>query len=364
MPTADGRVATPRASRYLVQLCRHADRMSGHQHLSGHVRHGADSPQVRHSEWTDADGVLELDRGRCTLHVTPDALLVHIDAPEDETLRRIQDLITARLEGFGRRDGLQVQWHHPPSAPPDDGAPAAPDAPVTPQVVLRAGRRHLPQVAGGHHHQLPRRRAVDGPADIGRGGGDLTAAAGAEACLHRDELLRVEQGGQPRAVDLHGRGQEQVLRQGIGGDGIRQDIADHPVQHLGLRLPQLGQGRRRGRGHGQSRHILQEAPRQGPQPRISGQGGAVQRRHAVLPRALDLFCGDDLGGGKLCGQFGLETAQPGQETQVGGQMAVPCQNREAFRPLPEQGHRIRHDGERWLEHAPDHRRIGLKAMKS
>lgn len=146
MPTADGRVATPRASRYLVQLCRHADRMSGHQHLSGHVRHGADSPQVRHSEWTDADGVLELDRGRCTLHVTPDALLVHIDAPEDETLRRIQDLITARLEGFGRRDGLQVQWHHPPSAPPDDGAPAAPDAPVTPQVVLRAGRRHLPVV--------------------------------------------------------------------------------------------------------------------------------------------------------------------------------------------------------------------------
>ena len=146
MPTADGRVTTPRAGRYLVQLCRHADRMRTHRHLRVHAPHETGSPQVRHSEWTDDAGVLQLDRGRCTLHATHDALHVHVDAPDDETLLQVRALLTARIEGIGRRDGLQVEWRDPPSGPPDDDEPAEPALPVPSGAVRRAGRRHLPVV--------------------------------------------------------------------------------------------------------------------------------------------------------------------------------------------------------------------------
>lgn len=85
MPTADGVVATPRARRYLAQLCRHADRV--HARPSHRPLHGADAPHVRHVEWTDTDGLVRLDAGVCTLRATPDALLLHLDAADDDALR-------------------------------------------------------------------------------------------------------------------------------------------------------------------------------------------------------------------------------------------------------------------------------------
>lgn len=135
MPTADGRVATPRARRYLFQLCRHARRMPSHPAHGGRPHHAAGAPAIHHVEWTDTEGLLRLDSGVCSLHANPDALLLHVEAVDDPALRRIRHLLTTRLEGFGRRDGLQVEWQHPPDTspdtPPDADDTTTPAAPVT-----------------------------------------------------------------------------------------------------------------------------------------------------------------------------------------------------------------------------------------
>ncbi len=64
MLTAEARVETERASRYLAQLCRHASQ------LGQHLRHTHDSgdapPEVRHVEWSDTYGIVSLGWGEWT----------------------------------------------------------------------------------------------------------------------------------------------------------------------------------------------------------------------------------------------------------------------------------------------------------
>jgi hypothetical protein len=52
----------------------------------------------------------------------PGALTLHAEAAHEETLRRIQDLITGLLNRSGRRDRLTVTWQQPEAhtAPPAD----------------------------------------------------------------------------------------------------------------------------------------------------------------------------------------------------------------------------------------------------
>jgi uncharacterized protein len=93
MPTACARIRTDRASRYLVHLCKHA------------VAMGVSA------EWSAAHGVISFGpRGRCTLDATGDALVLTASSDDSGGLRRIQDIITADLGRFGRRDGLTVTW--------------------------------------------------------------------------------------------------------------------------------------------------------------------------------------------------------------------------------------------------------------
>src|SRR5712691_5745789 len=120
MPTAEARVQTEHPSRYLAQLCKHAGKMSGHQRPRprGHGRdapggsgHRSESPpEVRHAEWSDTDGIVTLNWGQWTMHATPGTLALRAEAASEEDLRRIQDLLTARLEKIGRRDHLVVIW--------------------------------------------------------------------------------------------------------------------------------------------------------------------------------------------------------------------------------------------------------------
>lgn len=141
MPTADGRAATPRAGRYLVQLCRHAGRMRGMHALPRHGNRHDDAgpPTIQHAEWTDTEGLLWLDDGVCTLRATPDALLLHLDATDGPALDRIRHLLTARLEGFGRRDELRVQWQHPPDTSPNQEDPATPATDATEEATEATG---------------------------------------------------------------------------------------------------------------------------------------------------------------------------------------------------------------------------------
>jgi hypothetical protein len=118
--TAVAHVETDRASRYLVQLCRHVSQMGrpgGHRSPGGHV-----APEVQHVEWTDTHGTIDVGWGRCTVEATSDALTLRLESADEEGLERLQAAVAHRLETIGRRDGLKVNWQRPGVPAP---APAA-----------------------------------------------------------------------------------------------------------------------------------------------------------------------------------------------------------------------------------------------
>jgi hypothetical protein len=147
MLTAYAQVQTARARRYLVQLCRHAAVMGA---ASGHRRHshaGGDAlahHQVQvHAEYSDTGGTVTVaPGGRCTLQASPDALMLCIEATDEDNLRRVQEVITGTLERFGRRDRLTVAWQPPaaPAAPPGAIDPAQELHPVSAAQAAPAGR--------------------------------------------------------------------------------------------------------------------------------------------------------------------------------------------------------------------------------
>jgi hypothetical protein len=107
MLSAQTHIHTETPTRYLTQLCKHANSI---QHQVLHLGRGSaqDRPQVQHVEWTDTDGTLILTAGRCTLHAGVGALTVRVEAPDEASLRQIQEIVAHDLERFGRRDHLTV----------------------------------------------------------------------------------------------------------------------------------------------------------------------------------------------------------------------------------------------------------------
>ncbi|HKS98021.1 MAG TPA: DUF2218 domain-containing protein [Rugosimonospora sp.] len=53
---------------------------------------------------------LDLGFGRCALRAGADALTVRVEAADAGSLRRVQAVIGADLDRFGRREGLTVAW--------------------------------------------------------------------------------------------------------------------------------------------------------------------------------------------------------------------------------------------------------------
>jgi hypothetical protein len=47
------------------------------------------------------------------MHAGPGTLTIRAEAASQESLQRVQDLITRNLERFGRREHLQVNWQLP-----------------------------------------------------------------------------------------------------------------------------------------------------------------------------------------------------------------------------------------------------------
>lgn len=116
MLISEARVETDRPGRYLVQLCRHARHMGRSQstrlrkYLDRDAPADGETPNVD-AEWTEARGVVRIGRGMCTIRTAPNALLLRAEAPDEHTLRRIQQAITRNLSRFSRRDQLTVEWH-------------------------------------------------------------------------------------------------------------------------------------------------------------------------------------------------------------------------------------------------------------
>jgi uncharacterized protein len=122
MPAAEAEVQTRDPSRYLSRLCQHAGKMRGRL---GHQprRHGGGDapPEILHTEWSDTDGMLVLSLGRCTLRAADGVLQIRAEASSQDSLAQIQELVTRRLEGFGRRERLTVTWQTGLEAEPDAG---------------------------------------------------------------------------------------------------------------------------------------------------------------------------------------------------------------------------------------------------
>jgi hypothetical protein len=116
MPTAEATVRTEHPGRYLTQLCQHASKLGGHlRHRPGGHSGDASPPEIHHAQWTSTDGIVTLNWGQWTMHAAAGTLTLRAQADSQENLRRIQDLITTRLEKIGRRDGLTVNWQPPPA---------------------------------------------------------------------------------------------------------------------------------------------------------------------------------------------------------------------------------------------------------
>jgi hypothetical protein len=123
MPTAEARVETERATRYLAQLCQHVSSINAkgranfrhrRRHGPGHAAPPAGTPP--RAEWTETHGTLTFPGGTITLQATPDALIVRADAAAGPDLRCAQELVGGHLARFGRRDQLTVAWR--PLDPP------------------------------------------------------------------------------------------------------------------------------------------------------------------------------------------------------------------------------------------------------
>jgi hypothetical protein len=118
MLTVEAQIETERASRYLVQLCKHASAMAGarghrfRRHAGGHTP--ARSEVQVHAEWSETHGTISFTPwGQCTIQANASTLAVRVEAADEENLRQIQDVITRDLDRFGQRDHLTVNWSQP-----------------------------------------------------------------------------------------------------------------------------------------------------------------------------------------------------------------------------------------------------------
>jgi hypothetical protein len=128
MPTADADIPTDRAASYLTRLCDHAAKMgqAGHRPRHRRAAHGRGDgpPEIRRVERGEAEATVTLNWGQWTIRARPGLLTVRAEAADEENLRRIQDLLTTRLENFGRREHLTVTWR---TLPAEDRATAGPE---------------------------------------------------------------------------------------------------------------------------------------------------------------------------------------------------------------------------------------------
>ena len=78
-------------------------------------------PEVRHVQCSRERGNRQPDWGQWTMRALPGLLAIRAEAADEENLQRIQDLLTARLQNFGRREHLTVSWRRPEEATPGPG---------------------------------------------------------------------------------------------------------------------------------------------------------------------------------------------------------------------------------------------------
>jgi hypothetical protein len=128
MLTAEARVETNRASRYLTQACQHFSKRVRHMAAAGRDM-GVAPEQARLAaqariEWTDTEGTVQFPWGGCRLQASPTALTLRAEAADQDKLRRLQEMISSHLLRFSRRDDLTVVWRPVETSGGSDSAAA------------------------------------------------------------------------------------------------------------------------------------------------------------------------------------------------------------------------------------------------
>ena len=127
MPAAQAVISTSRAAAYLTRLCGHAAKMGAATSRLHHRRRAAHAdgapPQVQQVQRDGDEATVTLDCGQWTLRAAPSQLHIRAQAPGQDSLQRIQDLITHRLLTLARREQLTITWHPSPD-PEEPGQPA------------------------------------------------------------------------------------------------------------------------------------------------------------------------------------------------------------------------------------------------
>ncbi len=91
MPAATARVPTLLPRRYMGQLCKHFEHKLP-------VTLG------------ETDGVITFGMGICTLRAETDAIVMRVEAPDDEGLARLEDVVARHLVRFAFREPVAVDW--------------------------------------------------------------------------------------------------------------------------------------------------------------------------------------------------------------------------------------------------------------
>jgi hypothetical protein len=132
MLNAEASVQTEHASRYLVQLCRHAQRVHRVRHWP-RAHGGGDGqppPKVQHVEWSETHGTVDFGWGQCTMQASAGTLTLRAEAADQENLQRVQDIVARDIERFGKRDRLTVMWSRPGEAASPSSATASQPPPA------------------------------------------------------------------------------------------------------------------------------------------------------------------------------------------------------------------------------------------
>ncbi len=108
MLVSEAFVDTDRAQRYLAQLGKHL------AHGPGGIRTEFDGDRLL------VAAVGAVGAGACSMRADPLGLRLRAEAPDTETLDRIQRGVAGRLELIGRRDGLAVHWSPAPARAHDE----------------------------------------------------------------------------------------------------------------------------------------------------------------------------------------------------------------------------------------------------
>ncbi len=111
MVTAEAVIQTEHPDRYLARLCKHAGQMGRqlHHQSRGHGS-GQALPDVQRAECSGSHGTVSLSWGQWTMQAAAGTLMLRAEAADETNLQRIQDMLTTRLEKFGRREHLTVNW--------------------------------------------------------------------------------------------------------------------------------------------------------------------------------------------------------------------------------------------------------------